>query len=216
MSMLAVTLCNFRKIPYKPERNLSFLCSGCPCKITNQDLLIFTMLLHFSENPDIPVFRPHVARTAVETEAYVWAVDEAHAPAFWFPRDCPRACCWQGSRSVSVAATSLLGLGGARRMHAIESDWLGRVRACRLFAYQFDPAPFRLHNGDAGFWTTEQEIRPFSVEPVGDLLERHVSAGIELRVVPDLWPLIDAIIESGLDFSIIRKANAKPRQLKPV
>jgi hypothetical protein len=44
---------------------------------------------------------------------------------------------------------------------------------------------------------------------VGDLLARHTEAGIELRIVTNLWPLIDAIVSSGLEFSIIRKANAQ-------
>lgn len=113
----------------------------------------------------------------------------------------------------------MLGLGAAGRMHAIESDWLERVRDCRLFAYSLDPGPFRLHNEEAGFWIAQQDVRPLSVERVGDLLGRHAKAGIELRIVPDLWPLIDAIIASGAYFSIIRKANAKPRDqsaFKPV
>ena len=169
------------------------------------------MLLHFSEKPDISLFEPHVARTAVETDALVWAIDEEHAPSFWFPRDCPRACCWLGETSPSEAGTALLGLGTARRMHAIELGWLERMRGRKLFVYSFDPAPFRAHNTNAGFWTTQAAVRPVSVAPVGDLLERHVKAGVELRLVPNLWPLIDAIIGSGLCFSIIRKANALPR-----
>jgi hypothetical protein len=50
-----------------------------------------------------------------------------------------------------------------------------------------------------------------SVAPVGDLIDRHIAAGIELRIVPNLWHLIDLIVASGLEFSIIRKANAQPR-----
>lgn len=169
------------------------------------------MLLHFSENPDISVFEPHVARTAAERDALVWAIDEEHAPSFWFPRDCPRACCWRGEGTPSEAGKALLGLGAKQRMHAIELGWLERMRGCRRFAYRFDPVPFREHNTEAGFWTTEKAVKPVAVEPVGDLLERHAHAGIELRMVPNLWPLIDAIVESGLRFSIIRKANALPR-----
>ena len=99
-------------------------------------------------------------------------------------------------------------------MHAIETEWLARVRACKLFVYRFDPSPFHLHNAGAGFWIAQQDVEPLSVEPVGDLLEHHAMAEIELRIVPDIWPLIDAIIDSGLYFSIIRKANAKPRRPK--
>jgi hypothetical protein len=49
------------------------------------------------------------------------------------------------------------------------------------------------------------------VEPVGDLLARHAAAGIELRITPSLWPLCDAVVGSGLRFSMVRMANAEPR-----
>jgi len=43
--------------------------------------------------------------------------------------------------------------------------------------------------------------------PVGDLVARHERAGIELRVVRDLRPLIAEIVASGLGFSIYRQRN---------
>ena len=96
-------------------------------------------------------------------------------------------------------------------MHAIETRWLDRVRNCRLYAYEFDSSSFTLRLADAGYWVARCDVTPLSVTPVGDLLARHADAKIELRIVPNLWPLIDAIIASGLEFSIIRKANAQPR-----
>ena len=51
-------------------------------------------VLHFSEDPTITRFVPHVAATARQPEAYVWAVDSDHAPSYWFPRQCPRAMAW--------------------------------------------------------------------------------------------------------------------------
>src|SRR5215471_919459 len=95
-------------------------------------------LLHFSENPSIDVFVPHVAPTSIEPEPFVWAVDEAHAPSYWFPRNCPRVCCWTHAAELGNAQTALLGLGGARRMHAIEACWFDSVRECKLFEYRFD------------------------------------------------------------------------------
>lgn len=157
------------------------------------------------------MFRPHIAPTSSELVPFVWALDEEHAPSYWFPRDCPRACCWAGERPVLKEGAALLGLGGARRLHAIEAGWLERLRACELYAYEFDPAPFKPKIAEAGYWVTECEVEPLSVNAVGDLLTRHVESGIELRIVRNLWPLIDAIIGSGLEFSIIRKANALPR-----
>ena len=169
-------------------------------------------LFHFSEDPTINLFRPHVALTSSEIEPLVWASDKAHAPSYWFPRDCPRACCWAGEKTlIAQAGAALLGLGGARRVHAIEGAWLERVRACQLFVYEFDAALFRPKIAEAGYWVARCDVVPLTVSPVGDLLARHVKAGIELRVVRNLWPIIDAIVASGLEFSILRKANAQSR-----
>jgi hypothetical protein len=35
--------------------------------------------------------------------------------------------------------------------------------------------------------------------------------GVELRFVPNLWPLRDAVVSSTLRFSLIRMRNALPR-----
>lgn len=141
----------------------------------------------------------------------VWAVDEAHAPGFWFPRQAPRVTCWSMGKPLTEIGRSLVGMGAGGRMHAIEADWLERMRACRMYVYRFDGAPFRIYDVPAGYFCTTETIRPLSVEPVGDLLARHAEAEIELRIVPNLWPIIDAIVASGLEFSIIRKSNARPR-----
>ena len=61
-------------------------------------------LLHFSEDPNIRVFHPHVPSSSPDNPPMVWAVDEEHAPGFWFPRDAPRACCW-GEPKSEIART---------------------------------------------------------------------------------------------------------------
>lgn len=172
-------------------------------------------LFHFSEHPNIRLFRPRVAATSIEKEPFVWAIDEEHAPSYWFPRDCPRACCWVGEKPILEAVAARIRLGSATRLHAIEATWLERLRACQLYSYEFDSAPFRLKVPEAGYWVANCEVAPLSVTAVGDLLARHAEAGIELRIVRNLWPLIDAIVASGLEFSIIRKANAQARPSGP-
>ena len=112
---------------------------------------------------------------------------------------------------MSQAGAALLGLGGARRLHAIEGAWLERVRACQLFAYEFDAAFFQVKNAQAGYGVARCDVVPLAVSPVGDLLARHVEAGIEFRVVRNLWAIIDTIVASDLEFSIVRKANAQAR-----
>ena len=55
------------------------------------------------------------------------------------------------------------------------------------------------------------------VEPLGppelvsDLLGCHAEAGIQLRVLDNLWPFWDAVITSTVGFSGIRLANARGR-----
>src|SRR5687767_4768107 len=61
------------------------------------DREVVMKLHHFSEEPDIAVFRPHIAKTSsIQDEALVWAIDGWHAPMYYLPRDCPRACFWAG------------------------------------------------------------------------------------------------------------------------
>ncbi len=168
-------------------------------------------LLHFSEDPQIKVFAPHVAPTSAESEPLVWAVDEAHQPSYWFPRDCPRACCWDIGKPLSETGRMLIGTSAARRMHAIEDAWHERMRACRLFVYRFDPTPFVLHDPPGGFWVSRETVEPLSVEAVGDLIARHEQAGIELRMVDDFVAIADTVVASGLGFSIIRRRNARRR-----
>jgi hypothetical protein len=167
-------------------------------------------LFHFSENPTIELFVPHVAPMSDNKEPLVWAVDEMQAPSYWFPRDCPRVCCWEARPQVECG-NSLLALGGTHRLHALEIGWADRFRNCHLYVYEFDSTPFMPQIPDAGYWVARDNVVPLSVTLVGDLLTRHVEANIELRIVKNLWPLIDAVVASGLEFSIIRKANAPVR-----
>jgi hypothetical protein len=123
----------------------------------------------------------------------VWAIDDDHAPLFWFPRDCPRITFWPES--------------GTPRVHVMEEAWVARMRSSQLFMYRFDPAGFRPSPDADGYWVAESEQRALGVESVGDLFERHRQRGIELRIVADLRPVRDAVLQSGARFSMCRLAN---------
>lgn len=155
-------------------------------------------LLHFSEDPTIERFVP--------VDEFVWAMDEEHAPLYWFPRECPRATFWPDSEPTR-AQLALLG-GRRRRVHAIEWAWLERVRRCELWVYDLEPSSF-VHR-ENGMWVSESPVEPLGVAPVGDLLARHREARIELRLVDNLWPLWELVTSSGLNFSGVRLRNAAP------
>jgi len=170
-------------------------------------------VLHFSEDPGITRFVPHVAATAVRPEAYVWAVDAVLAPAYWFPRQCPRAMAWLVPGTTAADRDLVLGPGGGTRVHAIEYRWLDALQTVTLYAYRLPAAAFvpigerRPHARVA----TEPVLPLGPPEPVGSLLRLHEEAGIQLRVLPNLWPFWDTVITTTLAWSGIRLRNAAPR-----
>ncbi|WP_241827791.1 DUF6886 family protein [Actinopolymorpha singaporensis] len=91
-------------------------------------------VLHFSENPTIERFVPQAVATRPDEQPYVWAVDAELAPAYWFPRDCPRAMAWAGAGTTLADREQILGPGGGVRVHAVEYAWLERIRTVRLYA----------------------------------------------------------------------------------
>lgn len=63
-------------------------------------------LFHFSENPAISLFEPHVPQTNPEQPPLVWAIDEEHAPHYYFPRSCPRVAFWISSETTLKMSTT--------------------------------------------------------------------------------------------------------------
>jgi hypothetical protein len=165
-------------------------------------------LWHVSENPAIERFEPHVSETAEEPEPLVWAIDTRHLPLYWFPRQCPRGTFWADPSTDPVEAARLL--GGATRVHAIEEGWLERLRTTAVFAYQLPDASFEPHPEVGGYWVARSAVEPADVQPLGDLAARHEHAEIELRVLPNLWPLWNEVVASKLEFSGMRLRNALP------
>lgn len=168
-------------------------------------------VLHFSEDPSLTLFVPHVARTASDTTARVWAVDADHAPGYWFPRECPRAMAWVGAGTIDADRLRVLGPHTAR-VHVVEYGWLERIQAARVFAYRFDAAEFEPYGSaaDPHAFVAAHPVRPLGpAEPVGDLLALHEAARIELRLAPVLWPWWEAVITTTLGFSGIRLRNAR-------
>jgi hypothetical protein len=169
-------------------------------------------VMHFSEDPTITRFVPHVAATAQVPGAYVWAVDAQRAPDYWFPRDCPRAMAWRMGTTVDSDAERILGAGCGTRVHAIEYRWLPKLLATRLYAYRLPAERFRPIGSPVPHAVVAGEpVLPLGpAEPVGDLLALHEEAGIQLRLLANLWPFWSAVVASTLGFSGIRLRNAQP------
>ena len=158
-------------------------------------------VLHFSEDPHIVRFEPHVAATAQQPEAYVWAVDALNAPCYWFPRQCPRVCAWGE---------------GAPRVHAIEARWLEAVQTTRLHVYRFDAADFEPFGERPHAHVATRPVVPLGPPvAVDDLVGMHERHGIELLVLPDLETHFSDVRARGLEFSGIRLGNSGIGPLGP-
>jgi hypothetical protein len=157
-------------------------------------------LWHVSEDAAIARFEPR------GDDARVWAIDTRHLPLYWFPRDCPRATFWAIGTTTDEDVERFLEGYRQRRVHVIEGGWVERMRAARVVAYRFPEQTFE-QNADR-FWTSRAAVDPIELLELGDLLERHAHAEIELRIAPALYPLWDEVVSSTLDFSGIRLRNA--------
>jgi hypothetical protein len=166
------------------------------------------VLHHVSETPDIALFHP---RSHPRHEhAVVWAVDPEHLPNYLLPRDCPRVTFYALPESRPEDMERLMGGGSAKRVVAIESTWMARVRECRLYRYDLPPETFTPLDPGAGYYFAYEEAVPRSVTPIEDVLDALLQHDVELRVMPSLWRLREAVIASTLQFSIIRMRNATP------
>ena len=173
-------------------------------------------LFHVSDIPDIARFEPRpvapVSVTLLTPEgAVVWAVDEAHLQNYLLPRDCPRVTFYALPDSTPADIERLLGQTTAKYVVAIESRWLKAVASQRLYQYELSGQTFTVIDAGAGYYVSREPVTPRTVRPIDDLLEELLTRDVELRVMPSLWRLRDAVVPSTLQFSIIRMRNALPR-----
>lgn len=165
------------------------------------------MLLHISEEPGIERFEPQASEYTAEP--VIWAIDEDRLRNYLVPRECPRVTFYAGPKTTAADVERFLGSSPA--VVAVESGWLERLRSCRLYCYHLPPQTFECMDECAGYFVSRVSVVPTHVEAFEDLIAELLRRGVELRFVPSLWPLRDAVAASTLQFSIIRMRNALPR-----
>ena len=164
-------------------------------------------LYHVSEEPGITRFEPR--ETPYVDEPVVWAIGEHRLHNYLLPRDCPRVTCFASPEDGPEIRRIM---SGKTALVAIEQAWFERARAVRLYVYRLPGETFEELDGEAGYAVSREVVVPESVQVVGDALGAIVAGGVELRVVPSLWPLRDAILAATPHFSFIRMRNAAPRE----
>lgn len=165
------------------------------------------MLFHVSEESGIARFEPRVSEYVAEP--VVWAIDREHLRNYLVPRDCPRITYYAGLETTEADKARFLGSSAA--VVAVESSWFGRLRSCRLFCYHMPPDTFTQLDECAGYYVSRRAVVPVRAEVFGDPVVELLRRGVELRLMPELWSLYDAVTVSTLRFSIIRMRNAVGR-----
>jgi hypothetical protein len=165
------------------------------------------MLFHVSEESGIERFEPRPS--PYTDDPVVWAIDADRLRNYLLPRECPRVTYYAGCETTAADVERFLGASPA--VIAVESAWLERLRSCRLYCYHLPPQTFACMDECAGYFVSRRPVVPAQVEVVDDLLAALLRRGVELRFVPNLWPLRDAVVSSTLRYSLIRMRNALPR-----
>lgn len=166
------------------------------------------ILYHFSEEPDISRFEPRAPAARPDVEPLVWEIDAWHAPMYYLPRDCPRACFWPDATTTPEDRERWFDGSDARMVIAVESRWLERIRAAALHRYMMPPATFEPTDATAGHYVSRSAVVPLAVAPVGDLFAAIAAASVELRITPSLRELWARVIRSSMQFSGTRLRNA--------
>jgi hypothetical protein len=165
------------------------------------------MLFHVSEEPGIELFEPRASEIAAEP--VVWAINDSHLHNYLLPRDCPRVTYYAGPQTTRGDVQQFLGL--SRAVVAVESDWFKRLQACRMFCYHLSPDTFESIDSCAGYFVSRVSVKTTRLEVFDDVIAELLRRHVELRFLPSLWSLRDAVVASTLQFSLIRMRNARPR-----
>jgi len=170
------------------------------------------VVFHMSDQPNIARFDPRIppSTSSRVTDAVVWAVSERLRHNYLLPRDCPRVTFYALPHTTPADVERLMGQTTARYVMAIEAGWLPRVQRERLWCYTLPADTFEPLDEGAGYYISRATVVPLAVREIDDLLGELAQHDVELRVMPSLWKLRDAVVASTLQYSIMRMRNAQP------
>ena len=168
------------------------------------------MLYHISEESNIKVFIPRKSEIYKDLPPVVWAIDKEHVVNYYFPRDCPRIIYRYSDIITEEDKIKFFQNTVSKTIITVEKKWYDVIIKTILFKYIFEENEFKLLDSIAGYYISENEIRPKYIKKIDDIMKLLLEQNIELRFTPNLYPLKKSILESSInDFSIIRFRNAE-------
>lgn len=169
-------------------------------------------LVHISEEGGIERFTPRPANPTqyAGPAPVVWAVAEEGRWSYLVPRDCPRIYTYAIETTDAADIERFLDGDPGRRVLTIEAAWYERACSTTLYAYEFRPDDFWLHDATARYYLSEREQIPIAQTTIANPLRALVGEGVEVRITPSLWELRERVYRSSLAWGFIRMRNAAP------
>jgi len=166
-------------------------------------------LWHVSSEADIALFRPRLPPgfDAGITQPVVWAVADSHLVSYLLPRECPRVAIRRGANTSESDARRFFSPGSAEVVVFIEAPWFALTDQA-MWIYELPDATFECADANAGYFVSSKPVVPISTRRLQSPLTELLSRKAELRVVPRLRPVAEAVAASSLSFSVIRLRNA--------
>jgi hypothetical protein len=167
-------------------------------------------LFHVSEEGGIDPFDPRPSPSFFSSIKgdVVFAISGRLLHNYLLPRDCPRVTYYAGPATSPEDRQRFLGHSRATHVVAIEAGWFRRVKETALYCYEFAADNFRCLDEVAGYYISYQQEMAVSRRRIDDILGELLKGDVELRILPELWTLANAVKESSLSFSLIRMRNA--------
>jgi len=170
-------------------------------------------LFHISEQPGISVFSPRPSPSHFDSIKgdVVFAISDQLLHNYLLPRNCPRVTFYMGVNTTGADKQKFMNNTTAGQVIAIESDWYQQIKETTLYCYEFLPDDFMLIDECAGYYVSYKPVLPIAVTVIDDIIASLLSRDIELRFLPSLTSIADAVRNSSLQFSLIRMRNAKDK-----
>jgi hypothetical protein len=168
-------------------------------------------LFHISEQPGISIFTPRPSPSHFDniTSDVVFAISEQLLHNYLLPRDCPRVTFYAGTNTTDEDKRLFMGNTTAGYVIAVENNWYQQIKQTTLFCYEFAPDDFMLIDECAGYYISYKPALPIAVAVIDDIMAALLHRNIELRFMPALIGIADAVRNSTLQFSLIRMRSAK-------
>ncbi len=166
-------------------------------------------LWHVSHDPDIKKFVPRAPPVSAPGGGLpvVWAVASSHLENYLVARECPRVAIRSTVNTSASDHLQFFGASTAEVILYIEASWLIAANQT-IWRYEMPQQTFECVDANAGYYVSKVAVIPTSVMEIEHPLAELVSRNVELRVVPRLRPIAEAVAASSLSFSIIRLNNA--------